>query len=58
MAQPTKTAREMGLTVARVIIQVDREEGGGQAVAELVPNCHNIAISQIFLGLKMADREQ
>ena len=34
-----EAAREFGLEVVQVIILVDREEGGRQAVAELVPRC-------------------
>jgi orotate phosphoribosyltransferase len=34
-----EVAREFGLEVVQVIILVDREEGGRQAVAELVPQC-------------------
>jgi orotate phosphoribosyltransferase len=36
MTLPTKTVREIGLTMVQVIILVDREEGGRQTVTELV----------------------
>jgi orotate phosphoribosyltransferase len=37
-----EAAREFGLEVVQVIILVDREEGGRQAVAELVPRCEAV----------------
>jgi orotate phosphoribosyltransferase len=43
-----EAAREFGLEVVQVIILVDREEGGRQAVAGLVPQCDAIfTLSQL-----------